>query len=208
MLPERRVALRVIHEIAEAARDRVRITAYRWEDSLRGFRSDLSYQGNVPLPETFDVFLGFLHSRIGTPLSVESYRALVAQSVTALDALDTGGADADDERLSALSERLPAAALPTGTTFEIRNALNAAQQTPGVAPRPVCWLAMNNASTEALQSRDPAINEPARRAWDSVGAFRREVSGHTAFQDYGKNRQRREQLQPNGLAEFEDLLRA
>lgn len=207
-MPERRVALRVVHEIAEAARDRAKITVYRWEDSLRDFRSDVSYQGNIPLPETFDIFIGFLHSRIGTQLSAESYQALVAQSLRALDRLDTGGADADDERLSALSEQLPASALPTGTTFEIRNALEAAQRAPGTARRPVCWLAMNNASTEALQSRDPATSEPARRAWDEVGAFRREVSDRTAFQDYGKNRQRQEQLQPNGLAEFEDMLRA
>lgn len=133
-MPERRVALRVVHEIAEAARDRAKITVYRWEDSLRDFRSDVSYQGNIPLPETFDIFIGFLHSRIGTQLSVESYRALVAQSLRALDGLDTGGADADDERLSALSEQLPAWALPTGTTFEIRNALDAAQGAPGEAP--------------------------------------------------------------------------
>ena len=207
-MPERRVTLRVIHEIAEAARDRAKITVYRWEDSLRDFRSDVSYQGNIPLPETFDIFIGFLHSRIGTQLSVESYQALVAQSLRALDRLDTGGADADDERLSALSEQLPASALPTGTTFEIRNALDGAQRAPGTARRPVCWLAMNNASTEALQSRDPATSEPARRAWDEVGAFRREVSDRTAFQDYGKYSRRQEQLQPNGLAEFEDMLRA
>ncbi|MCZ8148168.1 MAG: hypothetical protein O9325_10015 [Roseomonas sp.] len=209
MLPERRVALRVIQEIAEAARDQASITAYRWEDSLRHFRGDQSYQGNIPLPETFDIFLGFLHSRIGTPLSAETYRALMADSLTALRALDgAAGADADAEQLSALSERLPPAALPTGTTFEIRNALDAAQRQPGAHARPVCWLAMNNASTEALQSRDPATSEPARRAWDEVGAFRREVSDRTAFQDYGKNSQRHEQLQPNGLAEFGDMLRA
>ena len=151
-MPERRVALRVVHEIAEAARDRAKITVYRWEDSLRDFRSDVSYQGNIPLPETFDIFIGFLHSRIGTPLSVATYRALVAQSLTALAALDTGGADADDERLSALSERLPAAALPTGTTFEIRNALDAAQGAPGAAPRMPITITIAMSLTRRISS--------------------------------------------------------
>jgi hypothetical protein len=207
MLPERRVALRVIHEIAEMAGDRALITAYRWEDEVRNFRSDLAYQHNIPLPESFDIFLGFLHSRIGTQLSAETYRALLAGSLTALRDLGAE-ADTDAEALSLLGERLPSEALPSGTTFEIRNALDGAQRRPGASSRPVCWLAMNNAGIEALHSRDPTIAGPARRAWEEVGAFRQEISARTAFMDYGEGRQRQEQLRPNGLAEFQDMLRA
>jgi hypothetical protein len=74
MIAERQAALRVIEALNRAAHSEARLEPYLWEENTHCFQGARSYQGSIPLPAEFDVFLGFLFSRIGSRLTEEEYR--------------------------------------------------------------------------------------------------------------------------------------
>ncbi len=74
MIAERQAALRTIEAINRAAQGEARLEPYLWEENTNRFQGARSYQGNIPLPAEFDIFLGFLFSRIGSRLTEEDYR--------------------------------------------------------------------------------------------------------------------------------------
>jgi hypothetical protein len=133
MIAERQVALRVIVAINRAAQGEARLQPYLWEENTHRFQGAQSYQGNIPLPAEFDIFLGFLFSRIGSQLTEEEYRRDILAKLANLSASPAqGGAVAPDFiGLTQLSAVLPAESLPTGTTFEIVNARDAATRSNG-----------------------------------------------------------------------------
>src|SRR5215831_1892334 len=71
MIAERQAALRVIEAVNRAAKGAVRLEPYLWEENTYRFQGAQSYQANIPLPAEFDIFLGFLFSRIGSRLTEE-----------------------------------------------------------------------------------------------------------------------------------------
>src|SRR5271157_2519760 len=73
-IAERQAALRVIEALNRAAHGAARLEPYLWEEHAYRFQGAQSYQGNIPLPAEFDIFLGFLFSRIGSRLTEEEYR--------------------------------------------------------------------------------------------------------------------------------------
>jgi hypothetical protein len=62
MIAERQAALRVIEALNRAAHDAARLEPYLWEENTHRFQGAQAYQGNIPLPTEFDIFLGFLFS--------------------------------------------------------------------------------------------------------------------------------------------------
>jgi hypothetical protein len=74
MIAERQAALRVIEALNRAAHGEARLEPYLWEENTHRFQGARSYQGNIPLPAEFDIFLGFLFSCIGSRLTEEEYR--------------------------------------------------------------------------------------------------------------------------------------
>jgi WD40 repeat protein len=111
--------------------------------------------------------------------------------------------------LTQLTADLPAEALPTGTTFEIVNARDAAQR-PGGDGRPCLWLAVNGAIPDGLTSTDPTVAGPVWQRWSVVKQFVAEElnARHVPVANYGTDARRGQQLTPGGLQEFEDLLEA
>src|SRR5215469_8513870 len=80
MIAERQAALQVIEALNRAAHGAARLEPYLWEENSHRFQGARSYQGNIPLPAEFDIFLGFLFSRIGSRLTEEEYcRDIVAK---------------------------------------------------------------------------------------------------------------------------------
>jgi WD40 repeat protein len=211
VIAERQAALRVIAALGRAAHGEARLEPYLWEENTHRFQGARSYQGNIPLTAEFDIFLGFLFSRIGSRLTEEEYRRDIVAKLANLAAsrAEDGTAAPDLMALTQLTADLPAEALPTGTTFEIINARDAAQR-PGGDGRPCLWLAVNGAIPDGLISRDPAIAVPVRQRWDQVSRFvAEELSArHVPITSYGTDMPRARQLTPGGLQEFEDLLEA
>ena len=74
MIAERQAALRVIEALNRAAHGGARLEPYLWEESTHRFQARSPIRGNIPLPAEFDVFLGFLFSRVGSRLTEEEYR--------------------------------------------------------------------------------------------------------------------------------------
>lgn len=211
MIAERQAALRVIEAINRAAHGAARLEPYLWEENTHAFQGALSYQGNIPLPAEFDIFLGFLFSRIGSRLKEEEYRRDIVAKLVSLSARSVSdeGATGDLLALARLSADLPPEAFPTGTTFEIINARDAAQR-PGGDGLPCMWLAVNEAIPDGLTSRDRSISEPMRQRWDEVSRFVDEElnARHTPVAKYGADAPRAQQLKPGGLQEFEEMLEA
>jgi len=211
MVAERQAALRVIEVVNRAAQGVARLEPYLWEENAHRFLGAQSNQGNTPLPAEFDIFLGFLFSRIGTRLTAEEYRRDIVAKLTNLYAGWTQDETAapDLMALTQLTADLPAEALPTGTTFEIINARDAAQR-PGGDGRPCLWLAVNGAIPDGLTSRDRNIAEPVRQRWYEVSQFVEDelIGRHVPVVNYGADVPRVQQLKPGGLQEFEDLLEA
>ena len=211
MIAERQAALRVIEALNRAAHGAAQLEPYLWEENIHRFQGAHSYQGNIPLPAEFDIFLGFLFSRIGSRLTEEEYRRDIATKLTNLRASrapdETTGSDLTT--LTQLTTNLPPEALPTGTTFEIINARDAAQR-PGGAGRPCLWLAINGAIPEGLTSFDPEIADPVRQRRHDVYRFLQEElnARHVPVTNYGTDLPRAQQEKPGGLREFEDLLEA
>jgi len=211
MIAERQAALRVIEALNRAAHGAARLEPYLWEENIHRFQGGQSYQGNIPLPAGFDIFLGFLFSRIGSRLTDEEYRRDIATKLANLRerwARDETTA-ADLTALTRLTSDLPPDALPTGTTFEIINARDAAQR-PGGDGRPCLWLAVNGAIPKDLNSRDPTIAGPIRERWDAVSRFvEAELNArHVPVTNYGADVPRAQQEKPGGSQGFEDLLEA
>src|SRR6516162_164529 len=97
MIAERQAALRVVEAINRAAQDEARLEPYLWEENAHRFEGAQSYQGNIPLPAEFDIFLGFLFSRIGSQLTEEEYRRDILAKLANLSASPAqGGAVAPD----------------------------------------------------------------------------------------------------------------
>ncbi len=84
MIAERQAALRVIGALNRAARGAARLEPYLWEENTHRFQGAHSYQGNIPRPAEFDIFLGFLFSRIGSRLTEEEYRRDIMAKLTEL----------------------------------------------------------------------------------------------------------------------------
>src|SRR5215470_13066649 len=118
MIAERQAALRVIEKMNRAAQGEARLDPYLWEENTYRFQGARSYQGNIPLPAEFDIFLGFLFSRIGSRLTEEEYRRDILTKLGNLSAswTESGAVAADLIGLTQLTADLPAEALPTGTT--------------------------------------------------------------------------------------------
>src|SRR5277367_5747378 len=211
MIAERQAALRVIEAVNRAAHGAAWLEPYLWEEHTHRFQGAQSYQGNIPLPAEFDIFLGFLFSRIGSRLTVEEYRRdiLAKRANFPAEAARDESAAPDLMALTQLTAQLPADALPTGTTFEIVNARDAAQR-PGGDGRPCLWLAVNGAIPEGLASRDVAIRKPAQDRFEAVFQFISEElnARHVPVADYGAGAPRAQQVKPGGLQEFEDKLEA
>jgi hypothetical protein len=211
MIAERQAALRVVEAINRAAQDEARLEPYLWEENAHRFEGAQSYQGNIPLPAEFDIFLGFLFSRIGSRLTEEEYRRDLSTKVANFSASSASDDTAapDLMALTQLTADLPLERLPTGTTFEIINARDAAQRRGGHG-RPCLWLAVNGAIPEGLTSRDGNIAEPVRQRWYEVSQFVEDElnARHVPITSYGVDVRRAQQLMPGGLQEFEDLLEA
>jgi hypothetical protein len=197
MLAERDGAALLIARLAEECRNQVELEAYRWEDCLRRFDAAKQRQANIELPATFDIFLGVLYSRIGTALSAEAYWNEIKPALAHLRATweVDGAATLDADRLGALTGTL--AEVPTGTQFEIANALDAAHAT-GL---PAIWLAYNRATPP---------DERRREVRESIGAVEDYVASlsGTPIHEYGEGTFRTAQLLPGGLAAFATLLEA
>lgn len=206
MIAERQAALRVITAVNRAAHGAVQLDPYLWEEHAHLFQADRSYQGNIPLPAEFDIFLGFLFSRIGSRLTEEEYRHDILTRLEGFPVMDEAGAP-DRMALTYLSAELPAEALPTGTTFEILNAHDAARSSNGER-RPCLWLAINSAVPEGLTSLDPAVSGPVRQRRDDVSRFVADelAARHIPIIEYGADTPRARQEAPGGLQEFEDKL--
>lgn len=211
MVAERQAALRVIEVLNRAAHGAARLDPYLWEENTHRFQGAQSYQGNIPLPAEFDIFLGFLFSRIGSRLTEEEYRRDIVTKVAALRAnqADEGAGAADLAALTDLTADLAPEQLPTGTTFEITNARDAALRSGGEG-RPCLWLAVNGAIPDGLTSRDRDIAGPVRQRLDELTEFVGQELGarHIPVAKYGTDVPRAQQLRPGGLREFEDLLEA
>jgi len=142
---------------------------------------------------------------------VEEYRRDILAKLANFpaEAVRDESAAPDLMALTQLTAQLPADALPTGTTFEIVNARDAAQR-PGGDWRPCLWLAVNGAIPDGLTSRDPTVAEPVRQRWYEVSQFIADElnARHVPVADYGTGAHRAEQLKPGGLREFEDKLEA
>ena len=125
-----------------------------------------SYQGNIPLPAEFDIFLGFLFSRIGSRLTEEEYRRDIMAKRANFHAAWTEDENvgADLMALTQLTADRPADSLPTGTTFEIINARDAAQR-PGADGRPCLWLVVNGAMDQTT-----ALSHMAQLGYDEATA--------------------------------------
>jgi WD40 repeat protein len=209
MIAERQAALRVIEAINRAAHGEARLEPYLWEENTHRFQGAQSYQGNIPLPAEFDIFLGFLFSRIGSRLTEEEYRRDILAKLSRLAAGRSHDRTASPDlmALTQLSAELPAEALPTGTTFEIINARDMAQR-PGGDGRPCLWLAVNGAIPDGLTSRERNIAEPVRQRWDEVSRFVEDElnARHVPVVNYGTGVPRAQQLTPGGLQGFEDEL--
>lgn len=211
MIPERQGALRVIEALNHAAHGAARLEPYLWEENIHRFQGARSYQGNILLPAGFDIFLGFLFSRIGSRLTEEEYRRDIATKLPNLRA--SWGHDetaaADLATLTQLAATLPPRALPTGTTFEIINARDAAPR-PGGDGRPCLWLAVNGAIPDGLTGFDPDIADPVRQRRHDVYRFLQEElnARHVPVTNYGTDVPRAQQEKPAGLQEFEDPLEA
>ena len=211
MIAERQAALRVIEAVNRAAHGAARLEPYLWEENIHRFQGARSYQGNIPLPAEFDIFLGFLFSRVGSRLTEEEYRRDIAAKLASLSA-KWAQDDAAAPDLAALTDfiaDLKPEELPTGTTFEIINARDAAQR-PGGDRRPCFWLAINGAIPDGLTDFNPEIADPVRQRRHDVYRFRQEElhKQHIPVTNYGTNVPRAQQLTPGGLQEFEDLLEA
>jgi hypothetical protein len=210
MIAERQAALRVIEAINRAAHGEARLEPYLWEENTHRFQGAQSYQGNIPLPAEFEIFLGFLFSRIGSRLTEEEYRRDIVTKLSSLSArLEQETTAPDLMGLTQVTSDLPAEALPTGTTFEIINARDAATQA-GSDGRPCLWLAVNGATPDGLTSRDPNVAGPVRKRWDEVSRFVEEELNacHVPITNYDAEVPRAQQLKPGGLQEFEELLEA
>jgi hypothetical protein len=112
MIPERQATLRVIEALNRAAPGAARLEPYLWEENIHRFQGAQSYQGNIPLPAEFDIFLGFLFSRIGSRLTEEEYRRDIATKLTNLHASWAKDEPADLAALTQLATTLPPEALP------------------------------------------------------------------------------------------------
>jgi hypothetical protein len=211
MIAERQAALRVIEALNRAVHGEARLEPYMWEENIHRFQGAQSYQGNIPLAAEFDIFLGFLFSRVGSRLTEEEYRRDIVAKLASLAASWTqdGTTDPDLMELTQLSVDRPIEALPTGTTFEIINARDAAQRSGGDG-RPCLWLAVNGAIPDGLTSTDPAVAEPIWQRWNEVKRFVADEvnASHVPIVNYGTGVPRARQLTPGGLQEFEDLLEA
>ena len=113
-----------------------------------------------------------MFSRIGSRLTEEEYRRDIMAKLANFHAAWTEDENvgADLMALTQLTADRPADSLPTGTTFEINNARDAAQR-PGGEGRPCLWLAVNGAIPDGLTSRDRNIAEPVRQRWTSFSSL-------------------------------------
>src|SRR6266404_7285802 len=84
MIAERQAALRVIEALNRAAHGEARLEPYLWEENTHRFQGAQSYQGNIPLPAEFEIFLGLLFSRIGSRLTEEEYRRDIMAKLSSL----------------------------------------------------------------------------------------------------------------------------
>lgn len=209
MIAERQAALRVIEALNRAAHGAARLEPYLWEENIHRFQGAQSYQGNIPLPAGFDIFLGFLFSRIGSRLTEEEYRRDIATKLADLRARwapeETTAADLT--ALTRLTSDLSPDALPTGTTFEIINAREAAQR-PGGDRRPCLWIAVNGAIPDGLTSFDPNISGPVQQRRREVHRFLQEElsARHVPVTTYDTDVPRAQQKKPGGLQAFEGTL--
>ena len=73
MAAERRLAAQVVHDVQRECEGEAALEVYLWEDNLHRMRTGVDWQLNIPLPQTFDIVLGFVHSRIGKKLTAEAY---------------------------------------------------------------------------------------------------------------------------------------
>src|SRR5712691_5950450 len=105
MLPERDAAEAVIYNVAALCRGQAALEPYRWEKNISHFHTELGWQQNIPLPSEFDIFIGFVNARIGTTLTGDTYRQLLASTIRQRE-----------------EQSVTEAELPTGTEFEIENA--------------------------------------------------------------------------------------
>src|SRR6266481_2520060 len=169
MIAERQAALRVIEALNRAAHGAARLEPYLWEENIHRFQGAQSYQGNIPLPAEFEIFLGFLFSRIGSRLTEEEYRRDIVAKLVNVSASWTqdGTATSDVAALTQLTASLTPEELSTGTTFEIINARDAASR-PGGDGWPCLWLAVNGAIPDGLSSTDPTVAGPVWRRWSEV----------------------------------------
>lgn len=209
MIAERQAALRVIEALNRTAHGAAHLEPYLWEENAHRFQGGQGYQGNIPLPAEFDIFLGFLFSRIGSRLTEEEYRRDLAAKLARLDASQPreGAVVPELTALTQLTAELSPEALPTGTTFEIINARDAAQRLGGDG-RPCIWLALNGAYPPDLNATDEAVFGPVWQRWSELKQFvAAELHArHVPVTIYGSDEPRARQLLPGGLQEFEGYL--
>ena len=144
---EREAALRAVSLIQRECSDQVILEAYRWEDNVREFDQTDTYQLNIPLPREFDIFLGFIFSRVGMDLTTDEYTQLMMRSAIAAGSygkpeIPDHVASSSAVRNSDFAATLPTVASgapPTGTQFEIENALSGLRE----KNKPKLWLAIN-----------------------------------------------------------------
>jgi len=198
MMEEREAAEQVIHEIQERCKEQVCLEAYRWERNVPHFDPRLDWQQNIPLPRDFDIFIGFVYSRIGTKLTVGAYRDLLAKAVRALDGAKK---PADSSMAETTSDIEP----PTGTQFEIDDAYDSLD-TQG---RPCVCVAWNKAAEiDYASSRDLRREKSKQRddAIDYMAGLNNQNKPRIQF-TYGEGQLRTNQKRAGGLDEFKGALR-